>query len=307
VTIPWPGQVAYSPGVQYSVDVGYWTGSITYQAAWMTSPVIISIGSGPDANGIGWVWNSIDGWDSPDVAGQVVQRSADHGGWPSPQYYAPRILTLTITASAPSQAVRDLARLLFQQAIPVNDLATLIYNEPLPKQVNFRRSGRITEVCETLTDVTFTCNLVCPDPRKYSVVLKSGPVTVLAETVWMTVPAAIPFTLPAQPPPASVLATNAGTFETRPVVSVNGPLTGPQLVNQQTGQSVTFSTVSLGPGDVLSADFSNQSATLNGAYQAADVSSSWFVLQPGPAVINVTGSQGSGGATFAVTFRDAYM
>ena len=42
--------------------------------------------------------------------GQVIQRSADHGGWPAPSYYGPRIITLTVMASAPTQALRDAAR-----------------------------------------------------------------------------------------------------------------------------------------------------------------------------------------------------
>src|SRR6266487_4502712 len=83
-----------------------------------------------------------DGWDSPDVQGAgVIPKSGDHGGWATPQFYAPRALTWTITASAPSQALRDQARALLQQAVPVSDLATIIYDEPVPKQIQARRSG----------------------------------------------------------------------------------------------------------------------------------------------------------------------
>ena len=295
------------------VDVGYFAASITYQASYMSSPLVISVGTGPDAHNIAWVWQSIDGWDSPDVSGQVIQRGADQGGWASPQYYGPRILTITLLASAPDQATRDLARALLQQAIPVSDLATLIYFEPLAKQVMFRRSGRITETYPTLTDVQFTCNLVCPDPRKYGTVLKQTPAATLAGLFYITVGSkaastwtTVPFTLPVQNPPGTSLFYNAGTFETRPVVDVYGPVTRPALTNRQTGQTVSFSQVTLNTGDVLSVDFDARAATLNGAYQPADVVSAWWVLQPGAAVIQLSGG-GAGGAQMVAYFRDSYI
>ena len=57
-----------------------------------------------------------------------------------PQYYAARAITLTVTASAPTQALRDLARALLQHAVPISDLAVFTYNEPVPKQAAVRRS-----------------------------------------------------------------------------------------------------------------------------------------------------------------------
>jgi len=109
-----------------SGDIGYWTGSLSYGGN------TIQFGQ-TDSNGITWQWNGIDGWDGPDTSGGVIQRSGDHGGWPSPQFYAPRTMTLRVTALAPSQALRDVARALLSQVVPVSDLAVLAYNEPVPK------------------------------------------------------------------------------------------------------------------------------------------------------------------------------
>ena len=81
-----------------------------------------------------------DGLGRPGRAGRRGHRKAgDHGAWAAPQYYAARAITLSVTASAPTQALRDLARALLQQAVPISDLATFAYNEPVPKQAAVRR------------------------------------------------------------------------------------------------------------------------------------------------------------------------
>jgi hypothetical protein len=471
-----------------SIDVGYWTGSITYSPTWSALPITISIGTGPDpVYGIAWIWERLEGWDSPDVVGSVLQRGADHGGWAAGQWYAPRALTLQLRASAPTQATRDIARSLLQQVCPPNDLALLQYNEPIPKQVYFRRAGKISETYDNLTEVDFACVLICPDPRKYSQTLHVWPIatwiesnyttvgtnndgtnnpigntdfasgsltnwvafngsiaatasppaggpttsgyavvltpngtgaapsleasalgnqfyvtpgqrisisaglypesssfqgyigydffvpgpTYLSTTVatpsltastWqnessgtITVPSGaniasprvglngtpasantltiehviaaaegfttLPWTFPNNVNPATSAATNAGNFETRPVITIQGPLHSPGIMYANTGQQVTFSTVNLSIGDILLIDLDSRTAFLNLTYYlitdvpprlqpavigsalspssvgsspagsppisvgshnvVADISSQWFVLWPG--------------------------
>lgn len=294
-------------------DLGYWTGSISYappasNLAQLT-PVSIPLGA-VDGNGIAWLFQKIDGWDGPDVqGGGVIPKSGDHGAWASPQYYAARNLTLTITASAPTQAQRDLARALLQQAIPVSDLALFTYNEPVPKTAMVRRSGKITEAYPTLADVTFTCGLVAPDPRKYSAqVNTAGPVNASPSTgIGITFPVTFPLAFPAQPPSGSVAVTNAGSFESRPRITVTGPVTSPSVANITTGQTVSWTGLVLGPGDVLTVDFSIAQGLLNGAYRPADLSSSWWTLPPGvPCTILLGGLTGAG-SSIAVTWQNAYV
>lgn len=288
-------------------DLGYWTGSIDYvppasNLAQLT-PVSIPLGA-VDGNGIAWLANKLDGWEGPDVqGGGVIPRSGDHGALPAPQYYAARNLTLTLTASAPTEALRDLARALLNQAVPVSDLAVLTWNEPVPKQVSVRRSGQITATYPTLADVQFTIGLVAPDPRKYGAQLKdTGSVNASPYTgIGITFPVTFPITFPAQPPSGSVQITNTGTFETRPVITISGPVTAPSLTNATTGQTVSWSALSLGPTDVLVADFSARQALLNGVYRTADLGSSWWVLPPGVAcAVELGGNPGSGASIQAV-------
>jgi hypothetical protein len=294
-------------------DTGYWTGSISYvppatNLAQLTS-VSIPLGA-VDGNGIAWLINKLEGWDGPDVqGGGVIPKSGDHGAVSAPQYYAARQLTLTLTAMAATQAQRDVARGLLQEAIPVSDLATLTYNEPVPKQVQVRRSGKVTETYTDLCAVQFTVGLVAPDPRKYGTTLMdTGAINASPTTgIGIVFPVTFPITFPAQPPGGSVLITNAGTFETRPVITITGPVTGPSLVNATTGQTVSWSQLSLGATDVLVADFNARQAQLNGVYRPADLGSSWWVLPPGVAcTVELGGGLGTG-ASIAAQWAPAWI
>jgi Siphovirus-type tail component, C-terminal domain len=301
-----------------AIDTGFWTGAIDYTPASGNGTILsgVSIPLGEvDGNGIAWLINRLEGWDSPDVqGGGVIPKSGDHGAWAAPQYYAARQLTLTLSASAPTQALRDQARALLQQAVPVSDLALFTYNEPVPKQMMVRRSGRITETYPTLADVTFVVGLVAPDPRKYGTqALSTGPVNVSpAGMGGFTVPFTVPFSLPAQPPSGSAAVTNPGTFETRPVIMINGPITNPALINVTTGQTVSWTGLVLGPADVLTVDFKLRQAFLNGAYRSADLGSAWWTLPagtpgtPGTSTIQLGGTPGSG-ASFQVNWRPSWI
>ena len=289
-------------------DTGFWTGGIIYSQAGLD----IEFGK-VDSNGICWLWRKIEGWDGPDTQGAgVIARSGDHGGWASPQYYAARTMTLTVTASAPTQALRDQARALLQQAVPVSDLAQLRYDEPVPKYAWVRRSGKVTEAYPTLSDVTFTIGLVAPDPRKYAVAQKSLVIGLVPAALGggMVEPFAVPFTLHPAAPPGAAVAANAGSFQAPPVVVIAGPVAGPTLTNLATGQTVSWSTLTLAAGSTLAVDFLNRQAFVNptavsttpgmpsvgGTYWPADVTSAWWQIAPGAVQVQFGGVAGSGAA-----------
>ncbi|WP_051966513.1 phage tail family protein [Kitasatospora mediocidica] len=299
-----------------SGDIGYWTGGILYGSQ------AVEFGQ-TDSNGITWIWRKIEGWDSPDVQGSgVIPRAGDHGAWASPQYFAARTLTLTVTASAPTQALRDIARTELQQAVPISDLAQLRYDEPVPKFAWIRRSGKVTEAYPTLTDVTFTVGLVAPDPRKYGTVQRSISIGLLPPGAGgsMVEPFTVPFSLSPAPPPGTSTATNAGSFPSPPVAVVAGPIAGPALTNLSSGQSVSWPGLTLNAGDVLVVDFLNRQGYVNptsvsynpgipstgGTFWPADVGSSWWQLAAGSNQVAFSGSA-STGATASFYWHDSYV
>lgn len=298
-------------------DTGYWTGGLIYDAAGLD----IEFGT-TDSNGITWLWQKIEGWDSPDIQGAgVIPRSGDHGAWASPQYFAARTMTLTVMASAKSQALRDTARAMLQQAVPVSDLAMLRYDEPVPKFTWVRRSGKVTEAYPTLADVTFTIGLVAPDPRKYSMTQRSLQIGLLPSGGGgsMVEPFTVPFSLAAAPPPGTAVATNGGNFMTPPVAVVTGPVTGPTLSNLTTGQTVSWDSLTLNTGDRLVVDFLNRQAYVNpttistspgipstgGTYWPADADSSWWQLAAGNNEVEFGGAAGTG-STATYYWRDSW-
>lgn len=287
---------------------GFWTGSVSWQPSYASTPNTITIGQA-DSDGILWFWEKLDGWDGLDVSGQVVQRSSDHGGWASEQFLAPRVMTWTVLAQAPDQATRDLARAKMQAAMPISTLGTFTYNEPIPKQAMVRRSGRLAETYMTLTEVEFSVLMIAPDPRKYSTTLKNQTTTFTSNIVpvGITVPFTVPWSSPPIPPTGSMTVHNAGNFETRPVITITGPVTGPALINSTQGRQVTWRSLVMGPTDVLVIDTDLKQAILNGsAVYPADYTSAWWVLNPGDTQIQLGGST-AGGATISVSWRDAWL
>lgn len=287
-------------------DIGYFTGGITYQPPTGAGPATdLELGA-TDADGTDWAIMSWQGLGGITTVGQVVQRAGDHGGWATPQFFGPRTITLTVHATAQSQALRDVARARLQQAIPVSGLATLRWDDPQPVQMQVRRSGPIVETYPTLTDVEFSIPLVAPDPRKYGTVLHTASATQASTAPGLAPPLTPPFTLPAGAPPMSVVCTNGGSFETRPVVTIAGPIGSPAIVNQTTGQAIAFPGLTLSAADVLAVDLDARQALLNGVYRASDTASSWWVLPPGTTGVQVTGT-GSTGSTMTVAWRDAWI
>ena len=301
-----------------SADTGYWTGTIAYEPSWSPAPLTIPLG-GVDDLGVAWLLQSVTGWDSPPTAvGSVIQRAGDHGGWPVAQFYGPRLITLTVWASAPTQALRDQARANLQQAVPpgitASDLAVFTYQEPTPKVAYVRRNATATiaETYPTLTDVIFTIPLVAPDPRKYSAAVQTASTATQTVSLPLAITVTPPWSLPQVFPnevaanQQGILAVNAGTFETRPVVTVTGPVTSPSIINGATGQAVTFTGLVVGSGHQLVLNMDARQAFYNGAFYPADSASAWWVLNPGTSTVFMTGSN-SAGSTLSMTWSSAWV
>lgn len=307
-----------APAPVPSGDTGYWTGGIIYPAAGLD----IEFGQ-VDANGTAWLWQKLTGWDGAALQGAgVIPRSGDHGAWASPQYFAARTMTFTCTASAQSQALRDVARSTLQQAVPVSDLAVLRYDEPIPKQCLVRRAGQLTEAYPTLADVTFTVPFVAPDMRKYGTVQKQLPITAVPPGPGgdFVIPFSIPFSLAASAPPAGAYAVNNGNFGSPPLAVITGPCAGPVLANLTTGEQVSWSGVVIDAGQTLTVDFLNRQAWLGapnppglpgqslggGSYEPADIFSAWFDLNPGSNLLQFTAASTGTGAACVFHYFDAW-
>jgi hypothetical protein len=118
----------------------------------------------------------------------------------------------------------------------------------------------------------------------------------------------LPVTFAAGVPPGTqgVIAVNSGTFETRPTITVQGPITSPSVINGSTGQAVTFTGLVLTASDTLVLSMDSRQAFKDGVFVPADSSSAWFVIEPGTSVIYMTGT-GAAGSVLSMTWASAYV
>lgn len=244
----------------------------------------ITFGDGvPDADGAFWRLAAIDGWDSPEVRQQFHEPTGRHGLRLGSSLYGPRALLLAGSCVVPSDAAFWLAfnRLAAVTAFPATP--TLAVYETTPKSCAVVRSDRIRmKPFGPLNGFEFEVPLIAVDPRKY----------------------ALSNTSTALPGTGGTTATNTGTVETWPTLTVEGPGSGNVIVsNVTTGRTVRFD-VTLGAGETLVADFRNATLTVDGIQRQELVHSvtSWWPLVAGSNVIT-----NSGGGTRTLVHRAAWI
>ena len=181
----------------------------------------------------------------------------------------------------------------------------------MPKQVYVRQtaSAKIDAKKPTLVDAIFTIPLTCPDPRKYSTIPLTATATLPAPVINpLTLPVTLPIGFPGSVPPidSAVTCVNSGTIETRPVITVSGPITNPSVVNAVTAQAITFTGLELASTDQLIISTDARQAYLDGVFTPADIDSGWWTLTPGETQVFLTGENFSGGGSITVAWSSAW-
>ncbi|HVE26960.1 MAG TPA: hypothetical protein VNC22_16235 [Sporichthya sp.] len=271
----------------------------------------LRLGSVDDA-GVAWFLQKKDGWDSPEVRADLQERQADHGSWFSPVYLGSRPITLAGTIEAPSRAALQDAWDRMLVAASLTD-TTLTVWESTPKQVTVRRSGK--QLMEYVTDRTATWSVMvtAEDPRRYSTDLQSGTTGLPSTSGGLVFPVTPPITFSATTVSGSIGAVNSGTFETRPILTITGPVVAPvvsALYPDGTVRQLVYSQ-DLQAGDVLVIDTDAHSVTLNGnasRRRFMSVPSGWPSI-PAMASVSYQFASGTYNSTAMLTaqWRSAWM
>lgn len=218
-----------------------------------------------DSAGVAWSLQSLEGWDSAEVRAEMQQREGDHGAWAAPVYFGERPLTLAGVITAPDRRVLDDAMERLRVAAGMGD-TTLVVQESTPKQTTVRRSGKL--LAQYLSDriASYSVLVTAADPRRYSTVLQTGSTGLPVTSGGLTLPYTLPYTISATTVAGQVVAFNEGTFETRPVLTITGPVSQPQVIVQMPDGSPRFLNYAedLTAGDFLVIDVGRRSVTLNG-------------------------------------------
>ncbi|MCX5601631.1 phage tail family protein [Streptomyces phaeochromogenes] len=221
---------------------------------------------GVDTSGVAWVLQKFEGWDAPESEGEVQRREGDHGAWASPVYLRERPMTLGGVILAQDLVALDDAMDRLAEAVSLTDTTLTVWQTP-PRQAIVRRSGR--PVMEHVTDrvATYSIMVTAPDPRRYSAELEQESTHLPSTTGGLVLPAILPMTLTSTTAAGQINAYNAGKFETRPVLVLDGPVTAPQVLAQMPDGSVKFLNYSqsLASGEQLVIDTDAHSVILNGS------------------------------------------
>ncbi|MEW2161450.1 hypothetical protein AB0912_00335 [Streptomyces sp. NPDC007084] len=229
-----------------------------------------------DTSGVAWRLMDLDGWDSPEVRSEMQQREADHGAWASPVYLGERPMTASGVIETPDRATLDDAMERLRSAVALTDTLMVVW-ESTPKQALVRRSGKL--VMKYITDrvASYSLMVTAPDPRRYGVDLQSDTAKLPVTTGGLTPPVTPPVTIVSTSVSGVIDAENVGSFETRPVFVINGPVDSPKILAQMPDGSTRFLTYSqsLGVGEQLVINTDAHSVILNG-----DVSRRRFMATP---------------------------
>lgn len=264
-----------------------------------------------DSDGTAWVLQTLEGWDSPEIRAEFTDREADHGTWASPVYLGSRPVTLAGTIVAPSRALLESAMERLRTAAGLTDTVLTVW-ETVSKQAVVRRSGKLLVQYVTDTVATYSVMVTAADPRRYSTTQQSGTTGLPATSGGLAFPSAFPLTFSATVVSGQINAVNAGSADTRPVLTITGPVIAPviaALYPDGTVRQLIYS-LDLVTGDVLTIDTDAHTVLLGSVSRRRfmTVAGGWPVIPAGSAV-NYQFQSGTYNATAMLTaaWRSAWM
>lgn len=265
-----------------------------------------------DSDGIAWHLQALEGWDSPDNRSEFAEREGDHGSWASPVYLGARPITLAGTIVAPTQNLLEQAMDRLRVAAGLTDTVLTVW-ESAPKQATVRRSGKPLMQYVTDTKATFSVMVTAEDPRRYGVTLNTGTTNLPSSTGGLTFPITFPAAFSATVVPGVISAVNEGTMDTRPLITITGPVVAPMVSALYPDGSVRLLDYDqdLQTGDVLTIDTDAHTVVINGDVSRRrfmSVSGGWPVISPGQSVtFQFQSNSYNATALLTVQWRSAWM
>jgi hypothetical protein len=262
---------------------------------------------------------SYDFADMPVLRSSHTSRGNDQGNYRGSDYMDNRFVNLDMVIIGTSNNdLQNLIATLQGATAPSNNLNNvLVFQLPgqVKKQVSARSYKRaMPQTADRAQFATVDAKLqfLCLDPRIYSQALNVssvGPPAIVGGRVW---PHVYPRIYTSGTGSSVIVCNNVGTFETRPVYTIVGPVTNPAIFNNTTGQYLKFN-ITLLATDTLTIDTAASSVLLNGTASrrnSVTTDSSTITsmnLQPGANSIGFLPTSSVAGALLTVTWRDAWV
>ncbi|MFJ8109995.1 phage distal tail protein [Streptomyces sp. NPDC096132] len=265
-----------------------------------------------DSNGVAWFLQSLEGWDSPDIRSEFTEREADHGAWASTVYLGARPITLGGTIVAPSRAALERAMETLRVAASLTDTVLLV-GEAVPKRATVRRSGKLLIQYVTDTVATYSVLVTAADPRRYDATLSSATTNLPTSSGGLAFPVTFPVAFSATVTAGQIAAVNSGTADSRPVITIAGPVVAPvvsALYPDGTVRQLVYGQ-DLASGETLVIDTDAHTVLINGNVSRRrfmTVSNGWPTIGAGQSVIfQFQSTTYNASATLTVQWRSAWM
>jgi hypothetical protein len=107
--------------------------------------------------------------------------------------------------------------------------------------------------------------------------------------------------------PDTVIVTNGGNREAPAIITINGPVQLPTIVNDTAGKTLQFN-ITMTNTDVLVIDLLNHSVILNGSVSRRGtlVNPDWFLLAKGDNLLHYQSASAPSSSSATITWRDAW-
>lgn len=266
-----------------------------------------------DANGVAWALQDLQGWDGSEVRSEYTDREADHGSWASPVYLGSRPITLAGKITAPDRTSLEGALEQLRSAAALSDTTLVVYDLTGAKQATVRRSGKPLFGYETDRIANYSVLVTAGDPRRYSTTLQTGTTGLPSTTGGLTFPITFPVTWSATTVSGQINAVNSGSMDTRPILTIAGPVVAPTVSALYPDGSVRqlMYSLTLATGDVLTIDTDAHTVLLNGSVSRRrflSVSSGWPTIPAASSVIfQFQSSTYNASALLTASWRSAWM
>jgi hypothetical protein len=180
------------------------------------------------------------------------------------------------------------------------------------RQANVRVVDRHIDLDYAYTRHLAACSITfwATDPRLYDSATQTTIITLPLYNAGAAWPIVWPTSWGATSTVGTTSVNNAGTFETRPQLVLQGPVTNPTITNITTGQFMTFQGLTMGAGDQLIVDMKAHTAILNGTTNERGLltaASQWWTLAPGNTTIQYTANSTLTGSTLTVNWNSAWL
>lgn len=242
-------------------------------------------------------------WDAPATSGQITQKVNDHGAFPGPAYYGPRVVIAEarIDGFTPADSMAVARKLLTQLEVGTfTDLE--VTDEAGALTARVRQEGDPILI-RTGNRVVVSLSMLAPDPRRY------GPehtesTGMSASLGGFTLPITLPVATGAVSVSGAITVTNEGDMDSPPVFVVWGPTPAGATITDQTGREL-YVPEAVSAGRRLVIDVAARTALLDGVSSRV-VAGTWPMLSPGVNQFHFNASTYNANALLSLIYRSAW-